>query len=314
VGGITNNGVLALYEVKVQGNSTAPSSSMPTPGYGGILNAGTLEIYASTISGNSVEGGCDNVGGIENFGYLFMDFSTVSNNSAGGAGSCSPGPGGIIGSTDGIFSLSNLVIDTSLISGNTIATNGGSLLITRSTLTKSNVALSLFQPATIVNSTISGNGDAIDLISGFYGYSGSAQLINTTVANIGSGVNGSGSSYVGIQNSILADNGADCGGGFLSGDYNIVGSDTNCPTLDPSENMIGISPSLGPLRYNGGPTPTMMPLPGSPAINAGSPGGCADQSGKPLATDQRLLPRPEPAGGACDIGSVEVQPHDPGRY
>ncbi len=56
---------------------------------------------------------------------------------------------------------------------------------------------------------------------------------------------------------------------------------------------------LAPLGYYGGPTRTMPPLPGSPAIDAG---GSTTES-----TDQRGLPRV--AGAAVDIGAVE---HIPG--
>ena len=314
VGGIANNGALALYQVKVQGNTSQPNTSMFTPGIGGILNAGTLDIYASTISGNYVSGGCDDVGGIRNLGTLFMDYSTLSNNSAGGAPSCSPGPGGIIGSTDGLFNLGNATIDTTLISGNTIATNGGSLIITRSTLNGSGTALALFQPALLVNSTIAGNSTGISMINGFYGYNGLVSLYNSTVANNGVGLSGSGNSFVSLQNTILGANSTDCGGATLYGNYNIIQNDSGCTPLGTSVNLLGVSPALGPLRYNDGPTPTMMPLVGSPAINAGNPSGCTDQNNKPLTVDQRLLPRPQPSGGACDIGAVEVQPHDPGRF
>ena len=66
-------------------------------------------------------------------------------------------------------------------------------------------------------------------------------------------------------------------------------------------------PLLGPLQDNGGPTETMAPAVGSPAIDAGSSFG--------EATDQRGDPRPvdfpgvaNAAGGdAADIGAFEVQ-------
>ncbi len=57
-------------------------------------------------------------------------------------------------------------------------------------------------------------------------------------------------------------------------------------------------PLLGPLQSNGGPTQTMAPAVGSPAIDAG--GGCP-------ATDQRGQPRPDNGETACDIGAYEVQ-------
>ena len=312
VGGIANSGLLALYQVKVVGNASQPDASMLFPGFGGISNYGTLGIYASTVSGNSVAGGCDNVGGIVNDGTLVMSYSTLSGNSAGGAGSCSPGPGGIIGSTDGLFNLGNVTIDTTLISGNTIATNGGSLTITRSTLTGSGAALALYSGAVIANSTIANNGDAIDITFGFYGYGGAVSLYNTTVVNNNSGISAPSYAFVNAQNSIFANNGGDdCASGALFGAHNIVQNAAACFALDPSLNLLGVSPNLGPLRYNDGPTPTMMPLVGSPAIGAGNPAGCTDQNGKPLKFDQRVLPRPQT--GACDIGAVQVQPHDPGR-
>jgi limonene-1,2-epoxide hydrolase len=64
-------------------------------------------------------------------------------------------------------------------------------------------------------------------------------------------------------------------------------------------------PRLGPLQANGGPTETMAPMPGSPAIAAGDP-GCLDLAGMALVTDQRGVPRPQ--GAACDIGAYEVAP------
>jgi CSLREA domain-containing protein len=62
-------------------------------------------------------------------------------------------------------------------------------------------------------------------------------------------------------------------------------------------------PRLGPLADNGGPTPTMLPGPGSVAINALAGAPCPN-------TDQRGLPRPQL--GACDAGGVEIQPGAPG--
>jgi hypothetical protein len=65
---------------------------------------------------------------------------------------------------------------------------------------------------------------------------------------------------------------------------------------------------LGPLQNNGGPTPTMALLPGSPAIDAGNPSGCTDGLGHLLKTDQRGMPRPDKEDiGGCDMGAYERQ-------
>ncbi|HEX7653331.1 MAG TPA: choice-of-anchor Q domain-containing protein, partial [Verrucomicrobiae bacterium] len=62
--------------------------------------------------------------------------------------------------------------------------------------------------------------------------------------------------------------------------------------------IIATNPLLGPLAYNGGPTPTMALLPGSPAAQAGdvaaAPG--TDQQGNPRLT-----------GGSLNLGAVQFQ-------
>jgi hypothetical protein len=66
--------------------------------------------------------------------------------------------------------------------------------------------------------------------------------------------------------------------------------------------LTGVAARLGPLQNNGGPTPTLRPLAGSPVLNAGV--NSAVPAG--VTTDQRGLPRF--VGAAVDIGAVEVQP------
>ena len=69
---------------------------------------------------------------------------------------------------------------------------------------------------------------------------------------------------------------------------------------------MGGDPRLGPLDSSGGPTQTMLPLAGSPLINAGS-NTAANDAG--LTTDQRGLTRI--VGGTVDIGAVETQVGEP---
>src|SRR5699024_1093960 len=64
-------------------------------------------------------------------------------------------------------------------------------------------------------------------------------------------------------------------------------------------NIAGDDPRLGPLAANGGFGRTMLPLAGSPLLDAG-----ATTLGSP-ATDQRGLARV--SGTAADLGAVEVQ-------
>ena len=108
--------------------------------------------------------------------------------------------------------------------------------------------------------------------------------------------------------------------GNTYGAYWLVGS-YNGPTMDntivagnegeqlfgPTNNvgphniMQSANPGLGPLRDNGGPTPTMALLDGSPAIDAGDPAFPAGSAQIP--TDQRG--RGRVMGGRADIGAYE---------
>ena len=58
-------------------------------------------------------------------------------------------------------------------------------------------------------------------------------------------------------------------------------------------------PVLGALANNGGPTQTLLPLTGSPLLDAIPPASCG------AAVDQRGITRPQ--GTGCDIGAVEVE-------
>ena len=118
----------------------------------------------------------------------------------------------------------------------------------------------------------------------------------TVVGNTGDGLFG-GDTGVNLQNTIVANN--------LRG---TLDSTTNCarqhgssgPNLQfPSggtqctSSITVADPALGPLQDNGGPTKTMLPGPGSPAIGKGT--GCPQ-------IDQRGNPRPS----ACTLGAVEA--------
>ncbi len=77
-------------------------------------------------------------------------------------------------------------------------------------------------------------------------------------------------------------------------DGNLVGTDAQ-----------PINAELGSLQNNGGPTPTVALLPGSPAIDAGNPNFTA-----PPEYDQRGVGFPRVVNGRVDIGAFELQPHD----
>jgi hypothetical protein len=178
----------------------------------------------------------------------------------------------------------DVTITDSTLSGNTVAAesdNSGGVFITDSTLSGNTVAAEDTSGAVgVTASTISGNR------VGFEGAAG-ASAAATIVSN---------------------NSGGDCT--FSSGSlgdlgYNIDGDGTCALTATTSQS--DVDPDLGSLTNNGGPTQTMKPKRGSPAINripVGTNDGvslCPGING----TDQRGVPRPQ--GSKCDIGAVDVQ-------
>lgn len=296
-GGILHNDALTLTNVIVSGNS-ANSSSGAAYG-GGIYSSGRLTLINSSVINNAattVSGIASGSGIVAGFGMTLIN-STVSGNTAHDSGGGIYGGGTLINST---------------VSGNT-ARNGGGIY---------------GGGLTLINSTISGN-HANDNGGGIYHNGATAYLFNVTIADnmanadasgsgFGGGVNNA-SGTVNFQNTTIGDNlnviiinnfpvlnPEDCSGILTSQGYNIVSETTDC-TINGS--FMQADPNLGPLQNNGGPTQTRALLPGSPAIDAGNPGGCTDTLGAPLTTDQRGFPRPANGGIAlrCDIGAFELQ-------
>ena len=96
--------------------------------------------------------------------------------------------------------------------------------------------------------------------------------------------------------------GGDCGGpAALTSMGGNLDSDETCGFGQASDKS-GIDPALGPVAYNGGPTPTRALDPASPAVdmwdcnNGGFP--------HPLTVDQRGAARPQQE--TCDAGAFEV--------
>jgi hypothetical protein len=251
--------------------------SRGTASGGGIYNSGVLTISNSIISGNHAGSYCNANpcsavgGGIYNRGTLMIRNSTLSN-SAGTACSTS--------------------LSCSVGVGGAIYTDGGTVTLNNSTVTGSS--------AYRCSGTCGGAGGTI--VNG----SGNLALNNSTVSeNSAGGIFNSGT--VTLQNSIISSNSArNCTGTITSRGYNLS-SDGSC-AFSNSGDRNNTNPLLGALGYNGGPTPTIPLLTGSPAIDAGNPNGCTDGHGNLLKTDQRGLPRPDPEDtGGCDIGAFERQ-------
>ena len=99
--------------------------------------------------------------------------------------------------------------------------------------------------------------------------------------------------------------------------FNLFGSNGNAGvtgfTPGPTDIVPGVplAQILGPLQNNGGPTQTHALVDGSPALDAGDPGGCRDSQGALLSTDQRGFARHvdsnNDGSARCDIGAFEAK-------
>jgi hypothetical protein len=300
-GGILNEGTLTLLDSQVTGNSVTSYGGDQIPKAGGIVNAGTLTIKHSVVDSNTATGGCTTAGGVTNTGTLTTEDSLIALNTGSGSGCVGPGtvavPGGILNVFGGV------VLGTTTILKNSISNNGG---FTLSQSTVSETAIQSYEHIVVINSTLYQSSIILELGE----FKGTLDMSNSTVWNTTTpGIQGGVPLASTIRNSILAGNpGGDCQGDFISGDYNIVQHLTGCSFVSGTHDLTGVSPDLGALRFNGGPTQTMYLLRGSPAINGGNPAGCDDSDGNAITVDQRGFPRPYPKGGRCDIGAVEDQP------
>ncbi len=275
------------------GNAT---SLTPSVG-GGIYISRTAEVTLrnSFVVNNTATGG----GGIfsGNSTLLNVIRSSFSNNAA------TTGQGGAISDDVG----STTLITISAIITNSATAGGGIYSIGSLTVVNSTIS---------DNSTTSGNGGGINA-------GGTVSLNNVTVSNNTAGSSG-GASGGGIfvsggtttlQNTILAGNtGAsgtvDCAGTLNSSGYNLIGSgNSTCTFNSLVSDQLNTNALLGPLTSNGSYTMYRMPqtgTPHSPAIDSGNPSGCTDGNLHVLTVDQRNAVRPQPAGGNCDVGSVEA--------
>jgi hypothetical protein len=209
---------------------------------------------------------------------------------------CVASRGAAISSVSG----AQLTVNDSTFTGNLTLLDAGGVIFSQ--------GLSL----TMTNSTVSGNTGSQSSAAGINGIGFGSTITNSTiVGNVGTGGALGGIVWslgsVTLRNTIVANNtqdGADanCAGVVISAGHN-VDSGTTCPFTATGDRR-STNPLLGALKDNGGPTPTHLPLTGSPVVDAGDNAGCP-------TTDQRGIPRPlDGTGGpvTCDVGAVEVLP------
>ena len=262
---------------------------------GAIYNCtSTLTVTDSILTGNHVRGSTNFYGyggAIYNCptAHLTIVNSTIRDNTAEAGGAiCNGGILTIINSTfngnmarryrgGGIFNYGTLIITNSTFAGNR-APNGIGGAIDNGQLFGS--------PGTVVISS-------------------STLTLNTAGDQKGGGINNLTGGSVTLRNTIVSRNaGNNCSGIISSAGYNLS-SDGTCD-LQSTGDLNNTNPRLSQLLDNGGPTKTIVLLPGSPAIDAGNPNGCTDAQGQLLTTDQRGEQRPDGEdSGGCDMGAYE---------
>lgn len=265
LGGLFNNGV-----------SGGPSDH--------ILGRAPLTVADSIINDNSGPG-VDN-----NSGFVTIVDSTISGNSVAKTGGPLDAGGGVHTYQLGGKLPGNLTVINSTISGNSTFSAGGGIACGVSGLT-------------VINSTISGNS-AGDYAGGIANGSLGLMIVNSTVSgNSAATCGGVCGGTVEIGNTILNANASgNIDGTVTSHGYNISSDDAGGLLTGPGD-QINTDPLLGPLQDNGGPTLTHLPLPGSPAIDAGDPSFT-----RPPYHDQRGACYYRVFGRRIDVGSVETQP------
>ena len=248
-----------------------------------VWNGGSLTINNCRLTGNQANNG----GAVWSGGVLVMTTSLVESNSANanGGGVMSSGFLNISGCTFTRNSGQNeggalhcwgyspsLAIVNSTFAGNSAVANGGAIVTGANTNTLTNV--------TIVDNTAA-NG-------AYWQWQTPATFVNTIVARNFNGSTpsdimtfGTGTLTAASGNNLI---GAGGSGGLVNG---------------VNGNMVGVAPAnlfLGTLANNGGPTPTVALLPGSPAIDGGV-------SVAGIINDQRGFTRT--VGITSDVGAFE---------
>ncbi len=282
---------LTLKNITLTGGKAKDGTTNQGWAGGAVLNSGTLVVIDSKFLGNEATEG----GAIANFA---ADANLTISGSFFGGNKASNG-GAIIN-----FSANQNNIDTTFF-GNNAASNTGSAIVSdfgtvninNSAFTTNNGVASIYNQATLnlTNSTISndpggGIGTALQNTN-------TANVTNSTLSVLtvaGGAAISNDNGTLTIKNSIVHNRNS-ATGEACSGSITNSGNNLQWPGNSCGAGINSADPKLDatPLN-NGGLTPTIALLTGSPAINTANPALCP-------ATDQRGFARVS----ICDIGAFE---------
>jgi hypothetical protein len=268
----------------------------------GALSHTATNALTVTGNGSTIQQTCSGARVITNVssaGHLTVSDVTIT----GGNVAANTGGGGIGATTDG------LTIINSTLSGNTagtggavFVTGGGSLLVINSTIA-GNVAIGstgtggleaqgsiTLAYATVTGNTAGGTDEPANLRTG------------TTLTSFGSVI----AQPLGTStyNCVVQTTATSQG-------YN-WSDDTSCALATATDVQTGTNPGLGALTVTSrgpsmGSSAVRVPTTGSPLIDAIPNAACQTGSAAGVTTDELRFSRPSSAGGACDIGAVEVR-------
>ena len=252
----------------------------------GIFAAADVTVVNSSISSSNLSDGAA-VGVQSTKGPIALTGSSVVASSTVGFAQ------GVADTSSDTAVTSSTVTATGPAGGTGILSNG--VVVVNSTIAGStSYGIDVEGPVTLVYSSVVGNAQA----------DGTTQLNVNNLTVFGSVIAhpGAGNANCNVNNSTTSQ------GYNYSDDPD---SSTSCKLANPSDKVGSTNnPLLGALANNGGPTPTLLPLAGSPLIDAVPSAACHSGSAAGITTDQRGLPRPGVGIGTgpnCDIGAVELQ-------
>jgi predicted outer membrane repeat protein len=241
---------------------------------------------------------------------------TFRANRATGGGGAVRASGGVLEVTECTFENNVAELGTggaiqtsaySTIQGSTFRANSGSAVEASATLF-------------LVNSTFSGNSNDVGGAVRLYG---NPQIVfNCTISGNSASSQGGGvyvapGSLPQFMNTIVAGNTGphpDVSGLVYSSEFSLIGDATGSSGFGApgSHDQVGavgnpLDPNLAPLGNYGGPTWTMPPRPGSPAVDQGRSPYPFDQRGRARFHDQPLVLNVA-GGDGSDVGAYELRP------